>query len=561
MKNTKRFAAFVASVLAVAAMAVPMTSVYTASADTTITINSTNENHTYQVYQIFKGTLEDNVLTGITWGANVDSTALTAEGATFNGKTASEAAAMLNDENVQSMAAVFGAALTGTPTEKKVAEGATSVTIDLAEDGYYLVQDKATSLDGKNDAMTRYIVRVAGVANVVSPKSSVPSVMKKVKEDTNTVTGTATIGDFTEDDTANGTWNDVADYDIGDAVPFKLYGTMPSTIGDYSKYKYVFHDKLGSEFDAPANTAVAVKVLNKNADGEYVATAVTPTSVVVDGNDITVTFNDIKSAATVKADTIVTVEYNAVLNKTAKIGRPGQNNEVYLTYSNNPNWTGTGDATPDDKGKTPEDKVIVFTYGIHIDKDFVNAGTPLTPAEITENVYGGVKFNLYKGETVTESSVPLKFTKDTDDNKYYLDSTSTNADIEITAECIADIKGLDEGTYTLVEKEAPAGFNKAPNAKITVTAGTENNQGWEFANKTTMEAATSALTSFTYQVDAGEVKDGVTTGTANVTIINEKGSSLPSTGGMGTTLFVVGGGVTAALAGVYLISKKRAKND
>ena len=100
---------------------------------------------------------------------------------------------------------------------------------------------------------------------------------------------------------------------------------MPSTIGDYEHYRYIFHDTLGTQFTAPAVGDVTVKVDGKNAVGATVAIA---------GNEITVTFADIKDGNTITASSVVTVEYSAVLNKTAQIGLSGQENAVKLEYSN-----------------------------------------------------------------------------------------------------------------------------------------------------------------------------------------------------------------------------------
>lgn len=381
MKNTKRArraAAFAAAVVMAACAAVPMGSSFSASAEGSISISNTATGHTYEAYQIFDGDLAGGVLSNIQWGTGIDSTKtaglLTAIQAIKVGtetpfaactdaksvaKVLSDANAVFDADITKQFASVVGQYLSDTHTDSTQDTG--TYNIGGLDDGYYLVKDKDGSLDNKDDSNTRYIVQVLGNKTDITPKSSKPEVIKKVKENTKDVTATGQTFAGKDNYDVGTSYNDVADYCIGDAVPFKLYGTMPDTIDDYSKYKYVFHDTLSKQFDAPAEGNVSVKIDGTDAVGATV-------SVDSTTNEITVTFNDIKAENKITKSSIVTVEYNAVLNSSAVIGLNGQENKVYLTYSNNPNWTGTGTETPDDKGKTPEDKVIVFTYELDTTK-------------------------------------------------------------------------------------------------------------------------------------------------------------------------------------------------
>lgn len=557
MKNTKktrRVAAFAAAVMMAACVTVPMSS-FSASAEGSISISNEATGHTYEAYQIFDGDLSDGVLSNIIWGVGIDDTKQTELLAAINAitltdnskpfetcadaaavaKVLSDANAIFDAEITKKFASVVGQYL-GTPTGSTTGN---TYTISNLDDGYYLVKDKDDTLSGVDDSKTRYIVEVLGNKTNISPKSSKPSVMKKVQEG-DLISGneeTTTFAGKTDYAVGDG-YNDVADYSIGDAVPFKLYGTLPSTLGDYTKYKYVFHDTLGTEFTAPAAKDVKVYI-----DGDETSSA----TVDVSGQNITVTFNDIIDAGATK-DSIVTVAYNAVLNANAQIGLPGQRNEVYLTYSNNPNWVGDGTGgsgdTPSDDGKTPKDEVIVFTYELDTTKvDGADNTKKLANAEFKLQAASGT----HKDKWAIVTDGKLSGWSDTEDGGTTLKSDANG---------LFKVAGLEDGTYSLKETKAPTGYNLlADPIEVVLTADTANGQNWDDGNSAT------ALTALTVTADnkGGTVDDSK--GIASISIANNKGSTLPSTGGIGTTLFYVGGGVLVAGAGVLLITKKRAKKD
>lgn len=559
MKNTKRArraAAFAAAVVMAACAAIPMSSSFSASAEGSISISNTATGHTYEAYQIFDGDLADGVLSNIEWGTGIDPAKKTelldaikeikvGEGTPFAACTdAKSIAKVLSDANVGSnaditkqFASVVGKFLNPAADGHKESTANTGkYDIDGLDDGYYLVKDKDDSLNGVDDSKTRYIVQVLGRVTDVTPKSSKPEVIKKVKENTKTVTADGQTFAGRENYDVGTSYNDVADYCIGDAVPFKLYGTMPDTIDDYSKYKYVFHDTLGKEFNAPDKDDVKVYV-----DGNVAKNANVEVSSDENKSEITVTFADIKDGNTIAADSIVTVEYNAVLNSGAVIGLSGQENKVYLTYSNNPNWTGEG--TPSDEGETPEDKVIVFTYELDTTKvDGIDNTIKLANAQfilsrkIGENAeeYAKVENGKLTGWTTTEGEA---------------------TELVSGTDGLFKVAGLDSGTYYLTETQAPSGYNTLTNPiEVELTATTLNNQTWD-------GDAASALTKLSVTADGTSGTVDEKKGIGSITIANNKGSSLPSTGGIGTTMFYVGGGVLVAGAGVLLITKKRAKKD
>ena len=563
MKNTKRArraAAFAAAVVMAACAAVPMSSSFSASAagNNTITITAVDGaaiTHNYEAYQVFKGQYAAGSLGNIDWGTGVDGTAILAELQSaaapldvFNGAkdakdVAEKLAAGVTKADDDTLAVAFAAVVGKHLTAVKSGTYANGEITGL-DDGYYLVQDDSDSPSGTGETnsgvKTRFILKVAGGGNVnVTAKSSAPSVIKKVKEDDKTVTGAVTVGAYT----ANAQYNDVADYCIGENVPFELISTMPSTYDDYTSYFYQFTDTLASNFTLNTNS-IAVKVVN--ADGE---TPLTATDYTVSSQDesgkFTITINDTKKITSIKKDSTIVVDYNATLNDTAEIGLPGQENKVDLTYSNNPNYTGDGASTPEgDKGKTPEDKVIVFTYELDVTKYL---GNEETKADAEDGTKAGFKLGNADGSKWATVDGNLRITG-------WVDDVAAATEVTTDATGIFKFIGLDDGKYTLRETTTPTGYNTMADLTLTIGATTANNQVWS-------GTASDALSAIKLTMNSTNIDGDVDKGNVEGSIINQKGSSLPSTGGIGTTMFYVGGGVLVAGAGVLLITKKRAKKD
>lgn len=562
MKNTKRArraAAFAAAVVMAACAAVPMSSSFSASAagNNSITIDAVdgaNITHSYEAYQVFKGQYAAGSLGNIDWGTGVDGAAILAELQSaaapldvFNSAkdakdVAEKLAAGVTKAEDDTLAVAFAALVGKHLTTTKSGTYANGKISDL-DDGYYLVQDASDSPSGTGEtnsgAKTRFILKVAGGDVKVTAKSSAPSVIKKVKEDDKTVDGAVTVGSYT----ANAQYNDVADYCIGENVPFELISTMPSTYDDYTSYFYQFTDTLAKNFTLNADS-IAVKVVN--ADGE---TALTASDYTVSSQDesgkFTITINDTKKITAITKDSTIVVDYNATLNNTAEIGLPGQENKVDLTYSNNPNYTGAGENTPEgDKGKTPEDKVIVFTYELDVTKYL---GDEETKADAEDGTKAGFKLGNADGSKWATVDSNLRITG-------WVDDVAAATEVTTDATGIFKFIGLDDGTYTLKETTTPTGYNTMADLTLTIGATTANNQVWS-------GTASDALSAIKLTMNSTDTNGDVDKGNVEGSIINQKGSSLPSTGGIGTTMFYVGGGVLVAGAGVLLITKKRAKKD
>lgn len=574
MKHLKSLAAWMLSVLLMLTLALPA---WAADATYTITINNTNSGHTYEAYQIFSGDLsaDGTVLSNIEWGSNVSHdnllTALkedasfnqgdepTAQNAFANCTTAADVADVLktfgeNSANLDEFAAVvekYVTQVTGTATP---GSEKTSCTISNLPAGYYLIKDKNTVTG--NDASTKFILKVVR-DTTVAPKSSVPTVEKKVKENTQ----------YTNDDGYGAGYNDVADYNIGDDVPFKLIGTLPTTLDDYSTYKYVFHDTLSAGLTLKSDTVMVYVASIKNADlssatsvpaSNYTLTVKGEDGVTTDNCSFEISFDNIKvlkddngESITVTKNSIIIVTYDATLNSNAAIGRgTGNPNTVYLEFSNNPNAGGEGET-----GKTPEDKVIVFTYKLDGTKvDGTDKKTPLKNAEfvLLDSTKKKVAQLDADGKVTGWKSGSENYDNYTYEQWTALNESGKTVNFTSNESGKFSVTGLDDGTYYLREIKAPDGYN-LPGADMTVVidATTANGQNWN-------GTSTTALTDISVKVNSGEKQSGTaSTGTVSIIVENKKGTTLPETGGIGTTIFYVMGSALALGALVLLVAKKR----
>lgn len=458
-----------------------------------------DDSHTYSVYQVFTGDLSNGTLSNIKAGQNFNTN-------NKNGKSAADAAAEIA-QNTSTDNTVKLAAITPYVDLAGKAFGEVSSKEKLiAPEGYYLFKDK-DAVTGNNDAATLFIVQVNGPVTV-KRKADKPTLEKKVKD----------VNDSTGDKSG---WQDSADYDVNDKVPFQLTATLPTNEADfaaYKSYKLVFHDKQsdGLTFDGGS---VVVKYGDTTLNADSYVLEQKPT----DGDTFDITINNAKSvkdtagsAITVAAGGKFTVEYNSKLNENAVIGATGNPNEAYLDFSNNPNVGGEGNT-----GKTPTDKVIVFTYQLDINKTF-NGGTP--------DGNDLPKFKLYKF--------------DKDKNDYSTDLGEMGITKTADGKYTASFKHVDDGKYKLVETQTPAGFNTAPDTFFTITAEHD---------------ATSPdpkLTSLKIDTKGGDIAAG----TVVADVVNHKGSNLPSTGGMGTTILYAAGAAIVLVAAFGIAFAVRRRN-
>ncbi|MCI6889663.1 MAG: isopeptide-forming domain-containing fimbrial protein [Ruminococcus sp.] len=551
MKKTNKFAAFALAACMMAPMAMATTASFTASAATAGKVTITDEQgtsygHKYDVYKIFNGTMNSGKLEGITFAGADFSTFLTdlksdsTIGADFAScTTVVDTAKVLGGYDNNSVKAKAFAKFVATKKNLVKEEStANSNTISLADDGYYVIIEQDTSGTPESVALTSYLLTTydASEGQDIKAKSAIPSLEKKIQENVKT-------GTWQNDDTYGERYNDTADFSIGDTVPFKLYGTMPSNIADYPSYKYVFHDKLGSEFTP--NDDVKVYAVNGTDRKEISSASYSKTAS--SGDTITVSFENLKSAVdaednaiTLNASTKIIVEYTAILNDKAQIGKPGQTNAAYLEYSNNPNVGGSGKTS-----KTPEDKVIAFTYELDV--------TKLDGA--TKDKLEGAKFKLkavdgaHLGKWASVSNGKISG---------WVDNEADATELVSGANGVFSVIGLDDGKYSLTETLAPSGYNTLTSAiEFIISAETSNSQ-----NDNTIDG--EELTKLEIKVGESEnpVAGDLDSGAVSMEVENNSGSTLPSTGGIGTTIFYVLGGTLVVGSGIALVTKKRlGKNE
>lgn len=506
-KAMKKLMAALLAAAMVCAMAIPAFADGTgtaAASTTTYTITAPATTHIYEIYQIFTGDYSTDAagaakLSNIKWGTNgkggtvgaaVDQTVLT---------TLSNVASSASDS--AKLAVIENYVDLSTSPVDTVTNGSSASVLP----GYYLIKDKDGSLSG-SEPYTTYIVSVVGNVTINPKSNDVPKFNKKLK-DTNDSTGVTTD------------WQDSADYDIGDYIPFRLQGTVPADYASYSTYYYAFHDveEAGLTFD-PTSVKVYVGDENGTEISNTYYTVATKTSGTLSDTECTfeIVFSDLKTVPGVTAGSTITVTYKSMLNENAVLGEQGNVNKAKLEYSNNPHSTGTG--------KTPWDNVIVFTYKVVVNK--VNQDSaPLKGAE----------FTLTKKISGAPEVVKIMT-------------------IDATSETQFTLSGLDDGEYTLTETKTPANYNTISPITFTVTA--EHTITWETTPRETV------LTSLSGNTASGEITftPSKTNGTLTTNVVNKIGTTLPGTGGIGTTIFyVIGGGLMAAAA-ILLITKKRMEN-
>ena len=523
------------------------------AANVTLPTGEVLKNHSFTAYQVFKGdwSAEDNtvgVLSNVTEGDGVDFDDFLAA-LQANAEFGSKFTACKTAEDV---AKVLSGTANDSALAKAVAEIAYANIVEAAgialsagentlDDGYYLVVDSTENVaDGS--AYNKALLQVVGDITI-GVKTDAPTLEKKVQEDNKTV-GDNTYGEG---------YNDVADYDIGEAVPFILVASVPN-MAEYDTYKYIFHDTLSAGLTVPSSVVVYLSSDKKvdDADTEISDDAY---DFAANGQSFTVSFENLKTVVGTSGAKYVIVAYTAVLNAGAEIGLPGNPNTAYLEYSNNPNHSGEGDN--DNTGKTPDDKVIVFTYELDTTKIDGATAEAEDPTELAD-----AEFVLYK----VENSVNKYAIVDANGKITGWAEATTGADGKVAypanstlksdADGLFKVIGLDDGTYYLKETKAPVGYNLLKeDITVVITATTTNNDEW------TSSDPAAALTNLAVTADGKAGAADKNTGIASITVANNKGTTLPETGGVGTTILYAVGGLLVLGAAVLLITKKRMENN
>lgn len=502
-KAMKKLMAALLAVAMVCAMAIPAF----AAAGTEVSGSKVDiTNHDFEAYQIFSAKLDTKgTLSDVKWGNGVKDTELLAalQGTTdfSTCSSASDVAEKLEAFNTEQATKFAAFVANGYLSTTKIAG---TGTIDLPSAGYYLIKD-VTEVDGEYDASNLTLLLVSGPKTVTPKvKTDIPTLQKKV-QDKNDSDGTTTE------------WQDSADYDIGDTIPYQL----TATLGDVSNFDTYYVEFVDTMKHLTYNNITSVKVDNRTLNaGEYNYDWDSASKT------LKVSIDNVKAYGATNKSKIV-VEYTAILDSDAVIGSTGNPNTAYLIFSNNPNDTGTG--------KTAPDKNIVFTYKVIANKIDEN-DKPLP----------GAAFALYK----KLPAVPTNGTSYVlQDNEPYALIKELNVGVggKVENETRTNFEwdGIDDGDYMIKEIITPAGYNSIEPITFKVEAA------HDILKDDPQLIELKGGDKFTGSVDNSSL---------TISIENRMGSTLPGTGGIGTTIFyVIGGGLMVAAA-ILLITKKRMEN-
>lgn len=535
-KTIKKLLAALLAVAMLCAMAIP--------AFAYDTKEDIDKNHCYDAFQIFKGDVsDDNTISNVQWGQNIpddkDFLAQLKEDPTLripfqDANSLQEVLDVMkgwttSDDNSIAFARFVcnyiytDAHANSTP----VKQGGHTGGFELDEAGYYLIVDTSSfssSADGDSyHAYNSFLLKVnkAHYHVQITPKVVKPTVEKKVYDNDDG----SSSGD-------NNGWGSSADHAINEEFQFQLIATLPESENNgraydyYNEYTVRFNDTLSNGITYDRLDSVVI-----NSDGHTYDITNDSSMYEVDDsqlkndNSFVVSIPDVKTCGAglnLNDGATITVTYTAHLNDNAAVnstsGSTDNKNKVQLQYSNNPRNSAYW-------GFTPESEVRVYTYQLN--------NTKYRDDDTTGNELAGAGFRLYSDKDCTEEQ-EIKLKKNTTDGTY-----SPYFGADAGDEMFSDehgqfnVKGLDAGTYYLRETKTPDGYSACADKKIVISA-----------------------THTEYNVNlSGESN-------LNNKIINKKagGITLPSTGGIGTTLFyVVGGGLMVA-AIVLLVTKKRMEN-
>lgn len=530
MKSMKKLVTLLLSLVMLCALALP--AMAEGDDNYSITINGAVAGHTYTAYQVFKGVYysgkrqvkeqEAEYLSDVEWGKDVEGSAILSElktnetlGTKFAAADSAEKVAYVlqtmtdKSADLDEFARVVGHHLKADSSSGSVVipDGDTTKlgVIPKLSAGYYFVKDSDKIADG--EIATKFLVEVVGNANV-TVKATAPTIEKKI---------------------VNGDDSNHTSVNIGDQVEFELTAKVPD-MANFDTYTFTISDTLskGLTFDAQS-VVVNIDNVRLEATTNYKLTA--PTNPEKD-NTFKIEFTKKQLGDNVKHDTgaTIVVTYKATLNSNA-LTTDKESNKATLEYSNNPAGEGTGTV------KTPDVPVYIYDFDIDVDKyddtDNKDGGTANK-----EKKLAGAEFILYKEVTENEQKTTYyyKWDDSTKEVKWVTNKKEATPKTT-TTDGKASFQGIAAGSYFLEETKAPDGYNKlkAPKA-VTITAEYDGN------GKLTKSSATHT---------------GETQYIQTVEVPNKAGAVLPSTGGIGTTIFYVLGSILALGAAVLLIVKKR----
>lgn len=578
-KNIARLAvtAGLTAALSFGGVMAPVTMAFAEDAPGSITINKVNEankDNTFKAYQIFKAKVADEgskgkVASDIEWSSttigpkvvaaikgsakykeivDADGAAALADGATApvvaewlaKNVTGTSASSATSSEGTRVapgdvLYAIAAAITDETPAGNSFKVDDSWTRPDAYGDGYYLfVPDGLTNPAKPNTGTSPIFAIVGGKSVTVTEKTSIPTVDKQILDDT----ADKTAATATKDD-----WKNVGDAWIGQVIDYKLTGTVAANIATYNNYQYVFQDHLSVGLDADLDSVVVTigDVTIPRVDAGQPANGYTvdlketkDKSGNSTGNDLTISFDNLKAAAEAKGVTLnenseVVVKYKATLTDKAEYTATGNTNDVKLVYSNNPMTSDTGTST----SKRVTDHVFRLDV-TKVEKD--NEGQKLEATfqvKMTKEGEKELKDNRWLTQTggITDKEEKAgKFTTSKGTDKIY-------------------IPGLVAGTYEITECNTPAGYNTL--APFTITVDPTYDEDGTLTGLDVTPSNTEMVTPSTTN-DA----------TIPVTIKNKKGSGLPLTGLNGVTFTWIAGGAVLCIGVAHLIrSRKQAEES
>ena len=546
VKNNK----FIATLLVVLLLIVcSVTCIVNAESKLTITLEGSGQGHEYQAYQVFEGLLDEGktgVLSNVKWGSGVESTELLSAlkssnvtvserrlkadgtGSEPTGSTkalseifadctyARDVAEVLelyeyDSDMAQAFAEIVSEHLTSECVTSTYSDNVYKMEVDNA--GYYFIKD-SKDLAGTSEAYTRYILQVIKDQKI-KVKGSVPTLEKTESLDGEEVFKALSA-------------------EVGDVINYELEGTLPTTYDDYTTYKYAFSDTLSVGLDYVADS---LKVFLVNDDGiEQDITS--KFTVSAEGKNISVSIDDLKTIAEVNKDSKIIVKYQAKLTKDAVVGTEGNTNKAHLEFSNNPNAGGQESTTT-----TPEEKIKVFTYEFSIKK--LNGKT--------QQALEGVGFKLYKQED--GKTLYAQVDEATNTLTGWTEDIDQATELSTDAQGHTSLNGLKAGTYYLKETTVLDGYNKMNDVTIEIDEELTGNLENEFTQS--LDRLSLKATVVENEKGKSTTSEGnVDTGIVEATVLNYPGSLLPGTGGIGTVIFYVIGGILVFGSVLFLIKTK-----
>ena len=528
MKSMKKLVTLLLSLVMLCALALP--AMAEDKNDYSITINGAVAGHTYTAYQVFKGVYysgkrqvkeqDAEYLSDVDWGKDVDGAAILAElkdNETLKDKfadadSAEKVAYVLQTMNDKSADLDEFARVVGHNLKKDTELSSVTVATDdntktakienLAA-GYYFVKDSGTINDG--EIATKFLVEVVGNANV-TVKDQAPTIDKKIVDNNKDTNHTSV--------------------NIGDQVEFKLTATVPD-MANFDTYTFTISDTLSEGLTFDKDT-VEVKIDGTKLKADTNYTLIPPTAPQTD-NTFKIEFAKAQLGDKVKYNTgaTIVVTYKATLNSNA-LTTDKETNTAKLEYSNNP-------SSSTDKGTitTPDVPTYIYNFNIDVDKYDGTDGTT-TDKKLEKAVFVLYRLNNGTKEYYKWDGTDKKVTWVDGNNNATPKTTDKNGK--------ATFEGLKEGIYYLEEITAPDGYNKLKDPVAVEIKATYNDNGTLNTTAADCKLKHDADGKHYYQVES---------------IANKAGAVLPSTGGIGTTIFYVLGSILALGAAVLLIAKKR----